>query len=572
MGACFGFLWWNASPAKIFMGDTGSLALGGALAGLAIITRTELLLVVLGGLFVLITLSVIIQVGSFKLTGKRVFRMAPLQHHFELLRLGRGDDRHPVLDHRRPVRRPRARGVLRRVGGRRRDDALARDPRRADGWPLTDAAPAWAGLRVLVAGIGVAGSPRPTRCSSAARRCSSSTARDGAAPGRAERARILEILGARLRARRGLRGPAARRGRRPRRHLAGLAPGPAAARRRRRRRRTGVGRGRAGLADAPGQRCRPLAHPHRHQRQDHDGAHARRRCSRGRGLRARRRRQRGHARSSRRCCTRTPTTCWPSSCRASSCTGRPPSRPQARLPQRRARPRRLARLLRGLRRDKGRVYERTEVACVYNVADPQTERLVERGRGAARAAAPSASPSASPRRRMLGVVDDVLADRAFVAQRRHVGRRARRPSPNSGRRPRRSRRTTSPTPWPPRRWPAPTACRPGPSGDGLRGFRPEPAPDRHASRPWPRCATSTTPRPPTRTRQRPRCAAYEHVVWVAGGLLKGADVDDLVAGTRPRLRGVVLIGRDRARIAEALARHAPEVPVVDARRPRTLGP
>ncbi|QIM20645.1 phospho-N-acetylmuramoyl-pentapeptide-transferase [Phycicoccus sp. HDW14] len=85
MGACFGFLWWNASPAKIFMGDTGSLALGGGLAGLAILTRTELLVVVLGGLFVTITLSVIIQVASFKTTGKRVFKMAPLQHHFELL-------------------------------------------------------------------------------------------------------------------------------------------------------------------------------------------------------------------------------------------------------------------------------------------------------------------------------------------------------------------------------------------------------------------------------------------------------------------------------------------------------
>ncbi|HLH81650.1 MAG TPA: phospho-N-acetylmuramoyl-pentapeptide-transferase [Trebonia sp.] len=84
MGACFGFLWWNAPPAKIFMGDTGSLALGGALAGLAIVTRTDLLLLLLGGLFVIITLSVVIQVGSFKLTRKRVFRMAPLQHHFEL--------------------------------------------------------------------------------------------------------------------------------------------------------------------------------------------------------------------------------------------------------------------------------------------------------------------------------------------------------------------------------------------------------------------------------------------------------------------------------------------------------
>jgi phospho-N-acetylmuramoyl-pentapeptide-transferase len=85
MGACFGFLWWNASPARIFMGDTGSLALGGALAGLAITTRTELLLLLLGGLFAIITLSVIIQVLAFKLTGRRVFRMAPLQHHFELV-------------------------------------------------------------------------------------------------------------------------------------------------------------------------------------------------------------------------------------------------------------------------------------------------------------------------------------------------------------------------------------------------------------------------------------------------------------------------------------------------------
>ncbi len=84
VGACFGFLWWNASPAQIFMGDTGSLALGGLLAGLAILSKTELLLLVLGGLFVVITLSVIVQVGSFKLTKRRVFLMAPLQHHFEM--------------------------------------------------------------------------------------------------------------------------------------------------------------------------------------------------------------------------------------------------------------------------------------------------------------------------------------------------------------------------------------------------------------------------------------------------------------------------------------------------------
>ncbi|MBT2521651.1 phospho-N-acetylmuramoyl-pentapeptide-transferase [Arthrobacter sp. ISL-28] len=83
--ALVGFLWWNTSPAKIFMGDTGSLAIGGAIAGFAILSRTELLLAFIGGLFVLITLSVIIQVGYFKVTkGKRFFKMAPLQHHFEL--------------------------------------------------------------------------------------------------------------------------------------------------------------------------------------------------------------------------------------------------------------------------------------------------------------------------------------------------------------------------------------------------------------------------------------------------------------------------------------------------------
>jgi phospho-N-acetylmuramoyl-pentapeptide-transferase len=85
LGACFGFLWWNAPKAKIFMGDTGSLALGGVLAGLAVCTKTQLLLLILGGLFVIITASVMLQVASYKLTGRRVFKMAPLQHHFELM-------------------------------------------------------------------------------------------------------------------------------------------------------------------------------------------------------------------------------------------------------------------------------------------------------------------------------------------------------------------------------------------------------------------------------------------------------------------------------------------------------
>nr|WP_296072702.1 phospho-N-acetylmuramoyl-pentapeptide-transferase [uncultured Actinoplanes sp.] len=82
--ACVGFLWWNTNPARIFMGDTGALGLGGLIGGLAVATRTTLLSIIIGGLFVIITMSVVIQIISFKTTGKRVFRMSPLQHHFEL--------------------------------------------------------------------------------------------------------------------------------------------------------------------------------------------------------------------------------------------------------------------------------------------------------------------------------------------------------------------------------------------------------------------------------------------------------------------------------------------------------
>ena len=83
-GGCVGFLFFNYHPAEIFMGDTGSLALGGAVAGIAIVTKTELLLIFLGMVFVLEALSVILQVVSFQLTGKRIFKMSPLHHHFEL--------------------------------------------------------------------------------------------------------------------------------------------------------------------------------------------------------------------------------------------------------------------------------------------------------------------------------------------------------------------------------------------------------------------------------------------------------------------------------------------------------
>ncbi|MGH8046474.1 MAG: phospho-N-acetylmuramoyl-pentapeptide-transferase, partial [Chthoniobacterales bacterium] len=83
-GACLGFLWWNCYPARVFMGDTGSLAIGGMLGAVAICTKQELLLIIVGGVFVMEAMSVILQVASFKLTGRRIFRMSPIHHHFEL--------------------------------------------------------------------------------------------------------------------------------------------------------------------------------------------------------------------------------------------------------------------------------------------------------------------------------------------------------------------------------------------------------------------------------------------------------------------------------------------------------
>jgi len=85
VGGCIGFLWFNSFPASIFMGDTGSLGLGGAIAGLAVMTKTEVLLILLAGIFVLEALSVLVQVFSFQAFRKRVFLMAPIHHHFELL-------------------------------------------------------------------------------------------------------------------------------------------------------------------------------------------------------------------------------------------------------------------------------------------------------------------------------------------------------------------------------------------------------------------------------------------------------------------------------------------------------
>jgi phospho-N-acetylmuramoyl-pentapeptide-transferase len=84
-GACIGFLWYNSYPADIFMGDTGAIGLGGAVAAMAVATKTELLLILIGGIYVIEGLSVIIQILVFRFTGKRVFKMAPIHHHFEML-------------------------------------------------------------------------------------------------------------------------------------------------------------------------------------------------------------------------------------------------------------------------------------------------------------------------------------------------------------------------------------------------------------------------------------------------------------------------------------------------------
>jgi phospho-N-acetylmuramoyl-pentapeptide-transferase len=84
LGAALGFLWYNSHPAEVFMGDVGSLGLGGALGALAVMTKHEIVLAVVGGIFVIETISVVLQVASFKLTGRRIFKMAPIHHHFEL--------------------------------------------------------------------------------------------------------------------------------------------------------------------------------------------------------------------------------------------------------------------------------------------------------------------------------------------------------------------------------------------------------------------------------------------------------------------------------------------------------
>ena len=219
-------------------------------------------------------------------------------------------------------------------------------------------------------------------------------------------------------------------------------------------------------------------------------------------------------------------------------------------------------------RAKGRVYANTEVACVYNAADPWTRRLVEDAdvqEGCRAVAFTLGTPAPSE----VGVVDDVLADRAFVADRAtraaelatlddlRAGPDAPEPAPhlvaNALAAAALARAHGVPA---------------GAVRAGLRGFTPEAhrITDLGIVRGvrWVDDSKATNPHA-----ARASLVAFEHVVWVAGGLLKGAEVDDLVTAAAGRLRAVVLIGRDRARIADALARHAPDVPVVDVDRTDT---
>ena len=215
---------------------------------------------------------------------------------------------------------------------------------------------------------------------------------------------------------------------------------------------------------------------------------------------------------------------------------------------------------------KGKVYANTEIACVYNVQDERTRRLVEEAEvqdGCRAVGFTLGIPGLSE----LGVVDDVLADRAFVEQRRTAAAELATFEDLRGDAP-------SPAPHLVANALAAAALARAhgvPAGAvraGLRAFVPEPHRIAEVGTVdgirWVDDSKATNPHA-----ARASLAAYEHVVWVAGGLLKGADVEDLVAGAAERLRGVVLIGRDRAAIAQALARHAPDVPVVDVERTDT---
>lgn len=209
---------------------------------------------------------------------------------------------------------------------------------------------------------------------------------------------------------------------------------------------------------------------------------------------------------------------------------------------------------------KGKVYANTEIACVYNEQDLATRRLVEEAdvvEGCRAVGFTLGSPGPS----MLGLVEDVLADRAFVEDRAtqaaELGSLADLQGDAPSVAPHLVANALAAAALARAHGVPPVAVR-----DGLRAWRPEPHRIAHVATAgevhWVDDSKATNPHA-----AQASLTSYEHVVWVAGGLLKGADVDELVAAAAGRLRAVVLIGRDREQIAAALARHAPDIPVID---------
>jgi UDP-N-acetylmuramoylalanine--D-glutamate ligase len=204
---------------------------------------------------------------------------------------------------------------------------------------------------------------------------------------------------------------------------------------------------------------------------------------------------------------------------------------------------------------KGRVYERVARACVYNVADPVTEQLV-RDADVVEGARAVGFTLGTPGVGMLGVVDDILADRAFVEERQSSAAELCTVSDLPSHAPHVVADALAAAALARAHGVSQQAVR-----DGLRGFRPDAHRIAHVADvdgvAWVDDSKATNPHA-----ARSSLHAYEHVVWVAGGLAKGASFDDLVGECRGRLRAAVLIGRDREVVADALARHAPDVPVV----------
>ncbi|MFF5717155.1 UDP-N-acetylmuramoyl-L-alanine--D-glutamate ligase [Streptomyces buecherae] len=212
--------------------------------------------------------------------------------------------------------------------------------------------------------------------------------------------------------------------------------------------------------------------------------------------------------------------------------------------------------------DKGRVYEGNQVACVYNVADPATEELV-RAADVAEGCRAIGFTLGTPGPSQLGLVDDILVDRAFVPDRQRQAQELAQVSDLASPAPHNIANALAAAALARAYGVPPAAVR-----DGLRAFRPESHRIEHVATVDRVDFVDDSKATNTHAAQA-SLAAYEPVVWIAGGLAKGATFDELVSASASRLRGAVLIGADRALIRDALARHAPQVPVVDLDRTDT---